>query len=558
MRRAKIFSLCIALMIAVCLCFTACGGGGGGGEDGDARTLTIYRARSTGMVDGTEDAAVKKAIEDKFYQDTGIKINLNVKMYSDDELNTKVDNDWTKKSADMDAVIHYIGEDSGSSIKKYAIAQDTVLEVKSLLEQYGQNILKYIRQGDTGHIGERSGYVSYGDGTYSMNIVPGVEAEQGYAMLVRKDFMKEVQQYTGLDPEDFDVTNDDYRSMTITEFNSFLTACKQHITDIRYPISGKAWDLNRVLGPVFDCDAYTVQIGTDGKYAPAQFAQGTADFMQQIWEWAKNGIWEAESASMPDQTRLQNFMAGFSAVYCTYPQIENLISVARKVNANDPNAELMVIAPLAKDDGTVNGYLKMQRAFSGMILPLKSDDAALMIQYVDWLYSDPDNYELAKYGIKGEHWVDGEDYVSGGKTYKTWVYPDGKEDQFNENPPYSGLYAILPNINVSNLIRGDYNTTEKYWYVMATQEFPVWHSQTEEGIWLSETPRALRNQANNVDGDFVENIRGICWSGLGDTDITELLADYVVKERANAKDYLDFVDSDIRASIEYFNQLFNS
>ena len=96
MRRAKIFSLCIALMIAVCLCFTACGGGGGGGEDGDARTLTIYRARSTGMVDGTEDVAVKKAIEDKFYQDTGIKINLNVKMYSDDELNTKVDNDWTK------------------------------------------------------------------------------------------------------------------------------------------------------------------------------------------------------------------------------------------------------------------------------------------------------------------------------------------------------------------------------------------------------------------------------------------------------------------------------
>ena len=558
MQKKRLCNLVLAGILCSSMLLASCGGSTGK-VDKDATVLTIYKARPTYMVDGTQDDVVKKAIEDKFYQDTGEKIFLDVKLYTDNELTQKVDINWSKRKQDMDGVVHYISEDIGSAIKKYATEKNTVIEVSPLLEKYGQNILAKIRENDIDHIGERSAYFPFSDGTYAMNAIPSVELEKGYVLTVRKDWMRQLYQegHFSCDPELFDTNNDNYRSMTITEFNEYLYAVKQYIPNVHYPIVGAPWTLNWLLAGVFDADNYNIMLDANGNYVPAEMHENNAVFLNQLWQWAKDGIWENESANRMDSNRETDLLAGFTAVCCPYPQIENVISIHRKFLAANPSGELMVIAPIAKEDGTVNGYMKRLRAAGGVILPDKEGtDAEMLVKYIDWLYSSAENYELARYGIKGEHWIDGEDYQFGGDTYKTWVYPDGKEDEFNKNPPYSGEYLLLENINVSNRIRGDYNTLEKRWYVLATNEFESYSGNNIEGIWLPCIPRDLKSSYNKMTGPYVESIRSVAWAGIGETSIIDLLAEHRTWANAVFPSLLEWYDSNIKNSIAYFDGLF--
>ena len=83
--------------------------------------------------------------------------------------------------------------------------------------------------------------------------------------------------------------------------------------------------------------------------------------------------------------------------------------------------------------------------------------------------------KLTLYGVKGVDWVDGEDFTYGGNTYKTWRYPDDKADEYLMKPPYTGKYMLLQNINVSNRIRGHYNTVEKKWFTSLYFDFPQYN-----------------------------------------------------------------------------------
>lgn len=86
--------------------------------------------------------------------------------------------------------------------------------------------------------------------------------------------------------------------------------------------------------------------------------------------------------------------------------------------------DCIMLAPLrADDEETSKGNLRREYAFKGMMVPYKSENFELLLKYMNWLYSSTDNYELAYYGIKGVHWVEGEDVTIGGRTYKTWAYP---------------------------------------------------------------------------------------------------------------------------------------
>ena len=143
----------------------------------------------------------------------------------------------------------------------------------------------------------------------------------------------------------------------------------------------------------------------------------------------------------------------------------------------------------------------------------------------------------------------------GGKTYKTWVYPDGKEDQFNENPPYSGKYNLLENIYVSHRVRGDYDTTELTWYDLITDKFEVYHSNKIEGIWIGSCPREFASQFNVIDGNYVDNVRSYAWAGLLNDGKTasECLNEYVTSCHAQQQGYLDWLN-ELVAKAKQFKQ----
>ena len=147
--------LLVFLIAALCVgSFAACGGGSGGTTSDGRYILSVYRGRSSGMIDGKDDALVTEAIEKKFKEDTGIGIDLQMTLETNTSIPQKVDLDYSKKDKQMDLVFHYASEDVGSAIVKYAKESESVKEVEGLLEQYGQHILAAIRQGDTIHIAE--------------------------------------------------------------------------------------------------------------------------------------------------------------------------------------------------------------------------------------------------------------------------------------------------------------------------------------------------------------------------------------------------------------------
>lgn len=528
-----------------------------GGLDPDTHLLTFYTYRDVGVVDGTEDEVVAEAIGNKFFEDTGIKIKLDVKLYTQADLPIKVDMDWIKKTADLDGVIHYISEDAGCATLKYATEEDTVKDMAPLLETYGKNILAKISENDTDHFFEKASYVRCGD-EFKRNYITSVTPTSRYGMLIRKDLMRSVQSITNLDPEDYDVMNDGYKNMTITQFNDLVYALKENVSSIKYVIAAYPWDLNNVIAPVFETDAYTIQQDSDGRYVPTQFTTNMAEYSQQLYEWARDGIWENESLNATNTDRRGWFSLGQAAVFASTPTIDNLIGTARYLQTANPNAEYMMIAPLADENGEVHGNKKGTDP-DAMIIPEKSTDAEVVVQYIDWLYSDPENYELALYGVKGTHWIEGEEKTINGQVYKTWAYPDAKVAEFNENPPYSGKFCILKNINVSNRIRADYNMEESKWYSLVRDIFPSYAGNAIEGIWIGTVPREYANQYQEIDGTYVNNLRGYVWSGKAFPDgksALEAFTEYASQKKASCKDYLDWLNDFIAQSKNFFSELF--
>lgn len=50
--------------------------------------------------------------------------------------------------------------------------------------------------------------------------------------------------------------------------------------------------------------------------------------------------------------------------------------------------------------------MKKQSATSCLVINKKSENAEVILEYLDWLAEDEANYNLAKYGVENEHWVD--------------------------------------------------------------------------------------------------------------------------------------------------------
>lgn len=431
---------------------------------------------------------------------------------------------------------------------------------------YGQNILANINKNDEGHLADRAGYFK-SNGEYQRKVLTSFSNEGGYGILIRKDLMKQVQSITGLDPEDYDVTNGSYKNMTLSQFESVMKAIKDN-TSVTTPVNGKPWDIGRVFGTTFGIDALSgYGFDENGNYVPAQFSVNFDKYVDLMYRWARDGIWETESNTTTDDQRLTNFVAGKCACYVAYPKAELLINVAKRFYAaNTGNEEIMVIAPLASEDAkgnvlekdgkpVVNGNLKTNRGYYGMIVPYRSKNYEILVKYLDWMYSSVDNYELCQYGVKGVDWIEGEDFVYNDTTYKTWAYPEGKESEYLSKSPYSGKYVLVPNINLSNRICSHYNTTYKTWYTSCYFEFPQFKLDNIEGIWISEPTRDIALQAADIDGDYVDTIRSYAWVGqkLDGKTPAETLAAYLIEKKSKDADFLAFTNNEYKAALEFFN-----
>lgn len=579
MKKFLMMLLAVMMLTVSAVSFTGCGKPTG--MKGDAYVLNIYRARDSGMVDGTRDEQVRKAIEEKFAKDTGVKILLEVNVQNNEDLPDKIDVLFGVE--EIDAVCHYMSEDAGSIVTKYAKEPSATLDLDPLLTQYGKDYLAQLQSNDPGHLSDRAGYypiVSNGNVTYKRTALSSITNEKSFGMVIRKDLMKAVQAQTGLNPEDYDVLNENYKSMTVSQFEKLMIAIKNDTNNSvgDRPIMGQPWDLGRVVAPALGVNGMAdITKDANGKFVPNHFGENYGKFINLMYRWASSDLklWESDSGTTTDSTRQSRIIAGIAAAYCAYPTAEELIKLNQRFkaanSASHPEWELMMIAPFASEDEhgepivvdgkqQVNGNVKIARSFYGITVPYNSLNSDKLIMFINWMWSSKENYDLCKYGVKGTDWVEGTWTDEQGKTYDTWQYPANKRVEYATKPPYTGKYLILENIAISNRLNGAYSEDEKKWYTRAYNDFPVYGDTQTEGIWLPEIPRSYASDESDITGSFVQQVRSPAWAGVkGEGGVTpdESLATYVTNMLAKYSSYFDYVDEQYNKGIAYFNNKYN-
>ena len=154
------------------------------------------------------------------------------------------------------------------------------------------------------------------------------------------------------------------------------------------------------------------------------------------------------------------------------------------------------------------------------------------------MYSDVKNYNLCMYGVEGAHWVNNGD--------GTYSYPEGKESYLTK-APYSGIFALVENQNMSDLLYSGYTEQERGW-ITASRNKDLY---VDNDIIDYILPRnAGMSQLHSASLNMYWNgVAASAWSGnanpsrLGAPDDPNLTyAEYFRQQYLKAdKEYLDFL-----------------
>ena len=96
-----------------------------------------------------------------------------------------------------------------------------------------------------------------------------------------------------------------------------------------------------------------------------------------------------------------------------------------------------MIGPLVRDETSdKKGFMTNTEATFAACIVKSSKNAMKIIKFLNWVYKNPENYNLCRYGIEGKHWVNNGD--------GTYSYPEGK-DEYLVKSPYSGILTLVEN-----------------------------------------------------------------------------------------------------------------
>lgn len=492
----RVMSGVLAVVITA-LCLTACGGGS---NSSSGTKLVIYCAGS--KVVGANDATVKAAIEKKFKEDTGLEIDLDVKLFTNADFNTKVD--LAIAAGDqIDGIVNYIGSSDG--LDRFISRSNFAMDLTELIESNGQNLKSVIPQ------------IAFDHATYDGGLaaIPSVTQENSFGILIRTDWLKDA----GLEIP-----------TTISEFENVMEAFKKREGNI-VPLVGYSWDLDRVIlpGAYGTVSSSMYYVNDEGIILPGYLDPEYKNVLSKCYEWVKNGWWDIDNASRTESSVDNLFVGGRAGIYVQYPEIYHLIEMARKCKLANPDATFEVIGPLEGPNGD-KGVQKQNIAFSGMMIPKSSENAELLVKYMDWMVSDVANYELCTYGIEGTDWVDSGEGLRG--------VPESAAENLEAVNMYSGCYNLVEYSNLSERVWDTYTEQELGW-IEAVRNFPTF-ADAREGVFFPELDNDMTQKYSSAKTDFQTNTLSPARAGLKDTAKTFDAA--VEAFKISNKEYLDWMN----------------
>ena len=467
----KVFCLIMALAIACSL--MACGGkkndsgssqqssGSGDGKYDPAtrpagKKIVIYCGGSSeySVVKGSEENDVKKAVEDAYYADTGVSLDFQVS-YLGTNMTSVLANSLVAHDQ-VDVVISHTRFDSG--IDDYAIGQGIYYDLARLVARYGHNISEKT---------DLNTMTTFNDELVG---IPSCVNPYKHGILVRKDYMRAAG-YTD------DAVEAEEKGLTLlTTIEQFEDMCKKmkskaitgQDSDSSYSISGAIWDIEKVFSGAFANAGYffygeTTNDKGETIIAPGFAQEGFKDLLQMEYRWVHDSkILPSDANTQSLEASEGQFVAGLTGVFMTDPTVSHLIKVARKAKAQNPEAEFTVLGPLAQEKSPEKkGFMRLSTGYKAAVVMSSSSNAEDIVKYLNWMYSDEENYNLCAYGVEGKHWVNNGD--------GTYSYPEGKESYLTK-APYSGIFSLVENQNMSNLLYSGYTAEERAWIANSQNE----------------------------------------------------------------------------------------
>lgn len=411
----------------------------------EGKKIVIFCGGSSefAWIKGKDEDKIINHIEDAYYQDTGVSLNFEIS-YLGEDMHTKLSSELAANSQ-VDVVISHTR--GGNGLDDKLKGEKDHYNLYDPIFELAPNLYDAVR----------------GDPLDSMTTssndtvcIPSVISPYKFGILVRKDYMEKAG-YTD-DPAKAETG----KFELVDNLQTFENMClaMNEITGQSYAVTGAAWDLEKVLtlGAFADAGYFSSALITeDSKELILKGGCSSAyrDVLSLEYQWATKGVISKEANSILLNDGEANFIAGKTGVFVLDPTIQHLIKVARMTKAQDPEAEFTVLGPLAAKKGdTRKGFMRNPSATFGAAITAKSTRVNEIMGFMNWVYESPEHYNLCRYGIEGEHWVDNKD--------GTYSYPEGKE-QYAITPPYSGILTFVENQRMSNLTYKGYTEEELHW-----------------------------------------------------------------------------------------------
>lgn len=461
----KKFLRCISFVLSVgtLLGCAACGdnggsggggGTGGGGGDDSAIEIKIYAGGSSEYewIKGSKEEEVYNYIEDVYYDEMGVRLDFKTE-FPGQGMKDNIINGITEGK--IDVVISHVG--GGDGLDDWFLGKPSVLyrDLSADLEIDITNVADNMLWDDGAGL-----QINALDRTTKLNGevigIPSVITPYKFGILVRKDWM-EACGYTD-DPNNTDLTLVD----NYVEFENMAVAMRERY-NLNYAVSGAIYEVEKtgLLGAYgLDAGYYSMTKMQDGN------GNNIIDYGGQINP-AYAQVLEVESrwidkkvlATSPDAIKVvqceTEFCAESTGIFLQNGTIEHLIEVARKCKTQNPEAEFTVLSGLTKDaDSTAKGSMRNSVGTFMASITSNTPDYKELLQFINWMYSSEETYNMCRYGEEGVHWIDNGD--------GTYSYPANSGFGYH-NKPYSGILTLVENQVISNLQYADYTADEKAW-----------------------------------------------------------------------------------------------
>lgn len=415
----------------------------------EGQKIVIYAGGSSefSWIAGSKEKEVIEYICDLYYSETGNSLDFEIS-YLGEDMHTKLSSELAAGSQ-VDIVISHTR--GGNGIDDKLKGSDNHYNLYDALYDFAPNLYDAVK-GDP--------LDSLTTFTNDVIAIPSVISPYKFGVLVRKDLM-EACGYTDDEAKAKTEYKDGKNYELVDNLDTFTDMClaMNKLTNNSYAITGAAWDIEKAfIGAYCDAGYFSSSLVVENNQELIMSGASTSAYMQMLkreYDWATSGVISRDANSILLEEGESNFIAGKTGVFLQDPTIQHLIKVARMTKNQNPEATFTVLGALkATKDSTRKGSMRNPEATFAAAITKNTKYINQIMSFLNWVYESEEHYNLCRYGIEGEHWVNNHD--------GTYSYPKGKEI-YATQPAYSGILTLVENQRMSNLIYDGYTSEELHW-----------------------------------------------------------------------------------------------